>query len=92
MKFDKRIIIVFAIICTILFMFSSKKKELLIGSGDKSEIRTYIRDNRDTLDEKAFLVYGQFKVLTMDKDIHRQVLEASKAKDVSKLEMILDNL
>ena len=51
MKFDKRIIIVFAIICTILFMFSSKEKELLLGSGDKSEIRTYIRDNRDTLDE-----------------------------------------
>ena len=92
MKFDKRIIIVFAIICVVLFMFSSKEKELLLGSGDKSEIKTYIRDNRDTLDEKAFRVYGRFKALTSDKDIHRQVLEASKEKDVSKLESILDNL
>ena len=92
MKFDKRIIIALAIICTIWFMFTTKENELSLRSGDKSEIRTYIRDNRDTLDEKAFLVYGRFKALTSDKDIHRQVLEASKEKAVSKLESILDNL
>ena len=59
MKFDKRIIIALAIIYTIWIMFTTKEKELSLGSGDKSEIRTYIPDNRDTLDEKAFLVYGR---------------------------------
>jgi hypothetical protein len=58
----------------------------------KEEVRLFIQENEKVLTENYFLAYGEFKKLTDDTEILRDVMTASKEGDISKLYKILDKL
>lgn len=62
------------------------------SSGDKSGVREYITNNKDSLSKLPFIVYGEFKKLTSDESVLHEVLMAAKSGDDKKLLKILDGL
>jgi hypothetical protein len=63
-----------------------------MSEGDKTKIRQYLVEHKDSLSTVPFLVYGEFKKVTSDEDKLREVLVAAKEGDTDKLNKILDDL
>jgi hypothetical protein len=63
-----------------------------MSEGDKTKIRQYLVEHKDSLSTVPFLVYGEFKKVTSDEDALREVLVAAKEGDTDKLNKILDDL
>ncbi|QOR60269.1 hypothetical protein [Bathycoccus sp. RCC716 virus 1] len=86
----QNVTIVVAILLVVFVIYARTGLEM--SEGDKTTVRQYLIENGETVSDKPFLVYGQFKKLTSDEDILGEVLVASKEGDTDKLYEILDGL
>ena len=86
----KTVTIILAIALVVYVMYSYKGREM--SEGDKTKVRQYLLEHKDSLSTTPFLVYGEFKRVTSDENTLRQVLLAAKAGDTDKLNEIIDGL
>jgi len=86
----QNVTIILAITLVVYIMYSYKGKEM--SEGDKTKVRQYLIEHKDSLSTMPFLVYGEFKKVTSDENTLREVLLAAKAGDTDKLNEILDGL
>ena len=83
---------IIAVVITLVVLVIYLRTGREMSEGDKTMVRQYLVEHKDSIKERAFLVYGEFKKVTSDEDILREVLLASKANDIDKLNKILDSL
>lgn len=86
----QNVTIILAIALVVYVMYSYKGREM--SEGDKTKVRQYLVEHRDSLSTMPFLVYGEFKKVTSDENTLREVLLAAKAGDMDKLNEILNGL
>jgi len=82
--------IILAIALVVLVIYSRTGREM--SEGDKTKVRQYLLEHKDSLSTMPFLVYGEFKKVTSDENTLREVLVAAKEGDTDKLNEILDGL
>lgn len=83
---------IIAVVITLVVLVIYLRTGREISEGDKTMVRQFLVEHKDSISTLPFLVYGEFKKVTSDEDILREVLLASKANDTDKLNKILDNL
>ena len=86
----QNVIIILAIVLVVLVIYSRTGREM--SEGDKTKVRQYLVEHKDSLSTMPFLVYGEFKKVTSNENTLREVLFAAKASDMDKLNEILDGL
>ena len=86
----QNVTIILAIALVVYVMYSYKGREM--SEGDKTKVRQYLVEHKDSLSTMPFLVYGEFKKVTSDENTLREVLLAAKAGDTDKLNEILNGL
>ena len=86
----QNVTIILAIALVVYVMYSYKGREM--SEGDKTKVRQYLVEHKDSLSTMPFLVYGEFKKVTSDENTLREVLLAAKAGDMDKLNEILNGL
>lgn len=86
----QNVTIILVIVLVVYVMYSYKGREM--SEGDKTKVRQYLIEHKDSLSTVPFLVYGEFKKVTSDENKLREVLLAAKAGDINKLDEILDGL
>jgi hypothetical protein len=86
----QNVTIILAITLVVYVMYSYKGREM--SEGDKTKVRQYLLEHKDSLSTMPFLVYGEFKRITSDENTLREVLLAAKASDTDKLNEILNGL
>lgn len=83
---------IIAVVITLVVLVIYLRTGREMSEGDKTMVRQFLVEHKDSISTLPFLVYGEFKKVTSDEDILREVLLASKANDTDKLNKILDNL
>lgn len=83
---------IIAVVITLVVLVIYLRTGREMSEGDKTMARQFLVEHKDSISTLPFLVYGEFKKVTSDEDILREVLLASKANDTDKLNKILDNL
>ena len=83
---------IIAVVITLVILVIYLRTGREMSEGDKTMARQFLVEHKDSISTLPFLVYGEFKKVTSDEDILREVLLASKANDTDKLNKILDNL
>ena len=83
---------IIAVVITLVVLVIYLRTGREISEGDKTMVRQFLVEHKDSISTLPFLVYGEFKKVTSDEDILREVLLASKANDTDKLNKILDDL
>ena len=83
---------IIAVVITLVVLVIYLRTGREISEGDKTMVRQFLVEHKDSISTLPFLVYGEFKKVTSDEDILREVLLASNANDTDKLNKILDNL
>jgi hypothetical protein len=91
-KLFTRKISIIAVVITLVVLVIYLRTGREMSEGDKTMVRQFLVEHKDSISTLPFLVYGEFKKVTSDEDILREVLLASKANDTDKLNKILDNL
>ena len=86
----QNVTIILAIALVVLVIYSRTGREM--SEGDKTKVRQYLLEHKDSLSTMPFLVYGEFKKVTSDENTLREVLVAAKEGDADKLKEILDDL
>ena len=86
----QNVTIILAIALVVLVIYSRTGREM--SEGDKTKVRQYLLEHKDSLSTMPFLVYGEFKKVTSDENTLREILLAAKAGDIDKLNEILDGL
>jgi len=89
--FTRQNVTIILVIVLVVFVIYSRTG-LEMSEGDKTKIRQYLVEHKDSLSTVPFLVYGEFKKVTSDEDKLREVLVAAKEGDTDKLNKILDDL
>jgi len=83
---------IIAVVITLVVLVIYLRTGREMSEGDKTMVRQYLVEHKDSISTLPFLVYGEFKKVTSDEDTLREVLLASKANDIDKLNKILDDL
>lgn len=83
---------IIAVVITLVVLVIYLRTGREMSEGDKTMVRQYLVEHKDSISTLPFLVYGEFKKVTSDEDTLREVLLASKANDTDKLNKILDDL
>ena len=83
---------IIAVVITLVVLVIYLRTGREMSEGDKTMVRQFLVENKDSISTLPFLVYGEFKKVTSDEDTLREVLLASKANDTDKLNKILDDL
>ena len=91
-KLFTRKISIIAVVITLVVLVIYLRTGREMSEGDKTMVRQFLVENKDSISTLPFLVYGEFKKVTSDEDTLREVLLASKANDIDKLNKILDSL
>ena len=91
-KLFTRKISIIAVVITLVVLVIYLRTGREMSEGDKTMVRQFLVENKDSISTLPFLVYGEFKKVTSDEDTLREVLLASKANDTDKLNKILDDL
>ena len=89
--FTRQNVTIILVIVLVVFVIYSRTG-LEMSEGDKTKIRQYLVEHKDSLSTVPFLVYGEFKKVTSDENTLREVLVAAKEGDTDKLNKILDGL
>jgi hypothetical protein len=89
--FTRQNVTIILVIVLVVFVIYSRTG-LEMSEGDKTKIRQYLVEHKDSLSTVPFLVYGEFKKVTSDENTLREVLVAAKEGDTDKLNEILDDL
>jgi len=89
--FTRQNVTIILVIVLVVFVIYSRTG-LEMSEGDKTKVRQYLIEHKDSLSTVPFLVYGEFKKVTSDENKLREVLLAAKAGDINKLDEILDGL
>jgi len=83
---------IIAVVITLVVLVIYLRTGREMSEGDKTMVRQYLVEHKDSISTLPFFVYGEFKKVTSDEDTLREVLLASKANDTDKLNKILDDL
>ena len=86
----QNVTIILVIVLVVFVIYTRTGREM--SEGDKTKVRQYLIEHKDSLSTVPFLVYGEFKKVTSDENKLREVLLAAKAGDINKLDEILDGL
>ena len=89
--FTRQNVTIILVIVLVVFVIYSRTG-LEMSEGDKTNVRQYLLEHKDSLSTMPFLVYGEFKKVTSDENTLREVLLAAKAGDTDKLNEILDGI
>jgi len=89
--FTRQNVTIILVIVLVVFVIYSRTG-LEMSEGDKTNVRQYLLEHKDSLSTMPFLVYGEFKKVTSDENTLREVLVAAKEGDADKLNEILDGL
>ena len=89
--FTRQNVTIILVIVLVVFVIYSRTG-LEMSEGDKTKVRQYLLEHKDSLSTMPFLVYGEFKKVTSDENTLREVLVAAKEGDTDKLNKILDGL
>ena len=89
--FTRQNVTIILVIVLVVFVIYSRTG-LEMSEGDKTKVRQYLLEHKDSLSTMPFLVYGEFKKVTSDENTLREVLVAAKEGDTDKLNEILDDL
>jgi len=89
--FTRQNVTIILVIVLVVFVIYSRTG-LEMSEGDKTKVRQYLLEHKDSLSTMPFLVYGEFKKVTSDENTLREVLVTAKEGDTDKLNEILDGL